>query len=62
MDLSWDHTVISLSEAEVKAKLKAGEPAVVYDGTSVRTRLLRDGEERLVADAIRSLFESATSG
>ena len=62
VDLSWDQTVIPLSEAEVKARLKAGDPAVVYDGTSVRTRLLREGEERLVAATLRSFFESVTSG
>jgi len=57
VDLSWDESIIPLTESEVKARLKEGEPRVVYDGTSLRTRLLRDGEERLVAARVRAFFE-----
>jgi len=60
VDLSWDEGVIPLSEMEVKRQLKDGEPPVVYDGTSVRTRLLRNGEERLVAARLRAFFEAAS--
>jgi hypothetical protein len=60
VDLSWDESVIPLTEGEVKRLLKEGEPRVVYDGTSVRTRLLREGEERLVADRLRTFFEAAS--
>jgi L-seryl-tRNA(Ser) seleniumtransferase len=60
VDLSWDEGVIPLSEMEVKRQLKDGEPRVVYDGTSVRTRLLRNGEERLVAARLRTFFEAAS--
>ncbi len=60
VDLSWDESVIPLTEGEVKRQLKEGEPRVVYDGTSVRTRLLREGEERLVADRLRTFFEAAS--
>ena len=59
VDISWDESVIPLSEGEVKRQLKDGEPRIVYDGTSVRTRLLRDGEERLVATRLRAFFEAA---
>jgi len=59
VDLGWDESVIPLSETEVKRQLKDGEPRVVYDGTSLRTRLLRDGEEQLVAARIRAMFEAA---
>ncbi len=59
VDLSWDESMIALTEREVKRGLKDGEPRVVYDGTSVRTRLLRDGEERLVAMRLREYFEAA---
>ena len=61
VDLTWDESVIPLTEEEVKQQLKDGEPSVVYDGTSVRTRLLLDGEERLVAARLRSFFETAST-
>jgi L-seryl-tRNA(Ser) seleniumtransferase len=61
VDLSWDESVIPLTESDVKRQLKDGEPRVVYDGTSVRTRLLRDGEERLVALRLRAFFEAASA-
>jgi len=57
VDLSWDQKTIPLSEEEVKEKLMAGEPRLAYDGTTVRTRLLQDGEEVLVARRLRELFE-----
>ena len=56
VDLSWDQDVIPLTESEAKRRLKEGTPSLVYDGTSVRTRLLRDGEEQLVAERLRSFF------
>ncbi len=60
VDLSWDQTIIPLAEDEVRQRLKEGEPSLVYDGTSVRTRLLRDGEERLVAARLRSFFQEVS--
>ena len=33
---------------ELKRRLREGSPRIVYDGTTVRTRQLRVGEERLV--------------
>jgi L-seryl-tRNA(Ser) seleniumtransferase len=60
VDLSWDESVIRLSTGEVKRRLRDGEPRVIYDGTTVRARLLRDGEERLVAARLRELFETAS--
>jgi L-seryl-tRNA(Ser) seleniumtransferase len=62
VDLSWDQPTIPLTEGEVKQMLKEGEPSVVYDGTSVRTRLLREGEERLVATRLRAFFEGVSRG
>jgi len=62
VDLSWDESVIPLSAEEVKRQLKDGRPSVVYDGTSVRTRLLREGEERLVAERLRAFFQAASTG
>ncbi len=62
VDLSWDESVIPLSDREVKRQLKDGHPSVVYDGTSVRTRLLREGEERMVAERLREFFEAASTG
>ena len=58
VDLSWDQKTIPLSEEEVKEKLIAVERRRAYDdGTTVRTRRLRGGEEVLVARRLRELFE-----
>ncbi len=62
VDLSWDQDVIPLSEEEVKEKLMVGEPRLAYDGTTVRVRCLRDGEEVLVARVLREFFERARAG
>lgn len=61
VDLSWDQNIIPFTESEVKSRLKEGDPSVVYDGTSLRTRLLREGEERLVAARVRTFFENAVT-
>ncbi len=59
VDLSWDESVIRLTEEQVRQGLKAGSPSLVYDGTTVRTRNLRSGEELLVARRLRQFFETA---
>ena len=56
VDLSWDQRVIALTAQEVKDRLKLGDPPLIYDGTTVRTRCLEDGEERLVAERLRTFF------
>ena len=56
VDLSWDQAIIAMSAPEVKERLKQGEPSLIYDGTTVRTRCLDDGEERLVAERLRTFF------
>ncbi|MEE2776667.1 MAG: hypothetical protein VYE73_07880 [Acidobacteriota bacterium] len=58
VELLWDPERLSLSADELKTRLREGNPPVEYDLT-VRTRLLRDGEEVLVARRIREVFESA---
>jgi len=58
VDLSWDQSVILLTSEELRARLKQGDPPLVYDGTTVRTRCLDDGEERLVAQRLRQFFTS----
>jgi L-seryl-tRNA(Ser) seleniumtransferase len=55
--LSWDQEVIPLTPKEAREKLKKGEPRLAYDGDTVRTRCLRDGEEVLVARRLREFFE-----
>jgi L-seryl-tRNA(Ser) seleniumtransferase len=59
VDLSWDPSVIPLSEEEVKEELMKGEPRLAYDGNTVRVRCLRDGEEALVARRLREFFSAA---
>jgi L-seryl-tRNA(Ser) seleniumtransferase len=58
VDLSWDERVIMLTPQDLKDRLKQGEPPLIYDGTTVRTRCLNDGEERLVAERLRRFFTS----
>jgi L-seryl-tRNA(Ser) seleniumtransferase len=59
VDLSWDQNVIRLTEEEVKQQLMEGESRLAYDGTTVRVRCLRDGEEVLVARRLRQFFLEA---
>jgi L-seryl-tRNA(Ser) seleniumtransferase len=54
VDLSWDEAVVPVSVQEFKHRLREGAPRLIYDGTTVRTRQLRAGEERLVV--VRELF------
>jgi L-seryl-tRNA(Ser) seleniumtransferase len=61
VDLSWDESVIPLTEDDVKKRLMEGEPRLAYDGTTVRVRCLRDGEEVLVARRLREFFSKATA-
>ena len=56
VDLSWDKDVIPLTEEQVRQKLMEGEPRLAYDGTTVRVRCLRNGEEALVARRLRQFF------
>lgn len=56
VDLSWDEEIIPLSQEEAKKKLKQGNPSIVYLIT-VRTSLLREGEEFVVARRLREFFE-----
>jgi len=57
VDLSWDEAIIRLTPGEARERLKSGEPRVAYDGNTVRTRCLEDGEEVLVARRLREFFE-----
>ena len=57
VDLSWDESQLGLSVREFKQRLHDGEPRIIYDGTTLRTRLLRDGEAQLVAERVRDVFE-----
>jgi L-seryl-tRNA(Ser) seleniumtransferase len=57
VDLSWDPDVIPLTVEQVKERLMEGEPRLAYDGTTIRVRCLREGEEVLVARRLRRFFE-----
>jgi len=56
VDLEWDQSVIPVEPREFKRILREGTPSIVYDGTTVRTRQLRPGEELLVANRLKELF------
>jgi L-seryl-tRNA(Ser) seleniumtransferase len=58
--LSWDRTAIPLDGKQVAAKLKAGEPRIVYydddRGGTIQTRTMKDGEEIFAARRLREFF------
>ncbi len=70
-DLTWDENVIPLNRESLRQQLSAGTPRVQLEvimtedkGTTTwhataRTRVLRDGEEVLVARRLREIFEGA---
>lgn len=59
VNLSWDESVIGMDVPEFKRRLRDGSPRILYDGTTVRTRQLREGEERLVAERLREVFSGS---
>ncbi len=61
VDLSWDESVIPIDARELKRRLRDGSPRIVYDGSTVRTRQLRAGEEQLVAQRLREVLSGAAS-
>ncbi|WP_419161276.1 hypothetical protein [Candidatus Palauibacter sp.] len=60
VELTWDPEIIPLTTDEAKAGLMAGEPRLAYLMT-VRTRLLREGEDALVVRSLRDLFARAAA-
>ncbi|WP_420634032.1 hypothetical protein [Candidatus Palauibacter sp.] len=60
VELTWDPEIIPLTTDEAKAGLMAGEPRLAYLMT-VRTRLLREGEDALVVRSVRDLFARAAA-
>ena len=60
VELTWDPEVIPITTDEAKAELMAGEHRLAYLMT-VRTRLLREGEDALVARTLRNFFTEAST-
>jgi seryl-tRNA(Sec) selenium transferase len=72
-DLRWDEREIPLNRDTLRKQLSEGSPRVQLEviltqdkGTSVwhataRTRLLRDGEEQLIADRLKEVFTTAVA-
>ena len=69
-EVSWDETVVPLNRDTFRQQLSSGTPKLELEfisqqsGTKVwrataRTRQLRDGEEMLVAQRLREIFEGA---
>lgn len=58
--VTWDEVVLGLTVAEVREKLKEGNPRIVVGGggnaMTVNPHLLRDGEEKLIADRLREIL------
>ncbi len=60
VDLTLDESVVGMDARELKRRLKEGSPSIVYDGSTVRTRQLRAGEEQLVAQRLREVLATAS--
>ena len=58
VEITWDPEIIPLTTDQAKQGLMDGEPRLSYLMT-IRTRLLRDGEEVLVARRLRDFFTDA---
>jgi len=58
VDLSWDEAVIPVDAGAFKRMLREGSPSIAYDGSTVRARQLRPGEDQLVVDRLRQVFEA----
>ena len=58
VEITWDSEIIPLTTEQAKEALMEGEPRLAYLMT-IRTRLLRDGEEVLVARRLRDFFVAA---
>jgi len=61
VDLAWDEALIPIDTREFKRRLREGTPRVVYDGTTIRTRQLRPGEERIVVERLREVFREVAA-
>jgi len=57
--VTWDE-VLGLTVAEVKEKLKQGDPRIIVGGGAnaivINPHLLRDGEEKLIADRLKQML------
>ena len=58
----WDQKIIPLTPDQVREKLKAGEPRIVYydddRGGTIQTRTMRDGEEIFAVRRLREFFRA----
>jgi D-glucosaminate-6-phosphate ammonia-lyase len=59
IELSWDRKVIPLTPEQVREKLRAGEPRILFSGTTFITRNLENGEEILAARRLKQFFRDA---
>ena len=59
IELSWDRKVIPLTPEQVREKLRAGEPRILFSGTTFITRNLEHGEEVIAARRLRQFFIDA---
>ena len=48
--------LLGIDAQDVKRRLREGSPRVIYDGSTVRTRQLRDGEELLLVQRLREVL------
>lgn len=54
--LAWDEKVIPVTPEQARARLRAGEPRIIFNGTTFITRNLEPGEEIIVARRLKEFF------
>lgn len=59
VELSWDQQVIPITPEQAREGLRAGEPRILFSGTTFITRNLEHGEEVIAARRLRQFFLDA---
>jgi L-seryl-tRNA(Ser) seleniumtransferase len=60
--LSWDESIIPLTMAEMRQKLRLGDPPIIVVDDVFMTRCLEEGELLLVAARLREFFHAQARG
>ena len=56
VELSWDEKIIPITPDQARARLRAGEPRIIFNNTTFITRNLENGEEIIVARRLKEFF------
>lgn len=59
VELSWDEKTIPMTQAQLRERLRDGDPRIIFNGTTFITRNLENGEEIIVARRLKDVFREA---